>query len=101
MRFPCQRQSWCPANALERCSRIKRKLRRRWTVKLQLEFAERMLVGDQPLEPVIEHVGVDLRRRYVGVAEHLLQATEIGAVGEQMRGERVAQHVRRNPRRRN
>jgi hypothetical protein len=39
-------------------------------------------------------VGVDLRRRDVGVAEHLLQRPQVAAAGEQVRGERVAQRVR-------
>ena len=40
---------------------------------------------------------VDLRRRDVGVAEHLLQRAQVAAAGEQMRRERVAQRVRAHP----
>src|SRR6266446_10587236 len=51
---------------------------------------------DQRLEPLAEHMGIDLRRRDIGVAEHLLDAAQIGAVVEEMAGEGVAQHVRRD-----
>ena len=39
-------------------------------------------------------VRVPLRRRDVGVAEHLLDAAQVGAALEQVGGERVAQEVR-------
>jgi hypothetical protein len=42
----------------------------------------------------VGYVRVQLRRREIGVAEHLLDAPEIGAAFEQMRGEAVAQQVR-------
>src|SRR5437879_4416823 len=51
---------------------------------------------DQRLQPLAEHMGVDLRRRYIGVAEHLLDAAQIGAVIEEMAGEGVARPVRRD-----
>src|SRR5947209_6029887 len=41
-------------------------------------------------------VSVDLRRRDVGVAEHLLHGTEIGTALQQVRREGVAEGVRRN-----
>src|SRR5690349_82885 len=37
---------------------------------------------------------VELGRRQVGVAQHLLHAAQIGAALEQMRGERVSEQVR-------
>ena len=49
---------------------------------------------DQPAQPVALHVGVYLRRRDIGVAEHLLDAAQIGAVVEQMGGKGVTQHMR-------
>src|SRR6185295_5872729 len=50
-------------------------------------------IVDRP-EPRFEHVCVDLCGREVGVAEHQLDRTQVRAALEQMRGERVAQHVR-------
>src|SRR5690349_10834911 len=41
-----------------------------------------------------EDVRVDLRRREVGVAEHQLNGAQVGAALEQMRRERMPQHVR-------
>src|SRR5438552_15603101 len=42
----------------------------------------------------IGYVSVKLRRREVGVAEHLLDASQVGASLEEMRRERMAQEVR-------
>ena len=39
------------------------------------------------------HVGVDLRRRQVGVAEQLLHRSEVGSAFEQMGGVRVTERV--------
>src|ERR1041385_863700 len=47
-----------------------------------------------PAEPRLEHVRVDLRGRQIGVPEHQLDRAQVGAVLEQVRGERVAQDVR-------
>ena len=44
----------------------------------------------------VSDVRVNLRRRNVGVSEHLLHRTNIGAILNQMRGETMAQSVRRN-----
>ena len=43
-------------------------------------------------------VGVDLRRRQIGVAEEFLDAAEVGAGIEHVRGEAVSQLVRRQRR---
>ena len=40
------------------------------------------------------NVRVDLRRRDVDVAEHLLDRTQVGTAFEQVRGEGVPQRVR-------
>ena len=45
-------------------------------------------------QPRLEHVRVDLRRRQVGVAEHHLNGAQVGAALEQVRRERMPQHVR-------
>src|SRR4030095_1908039 len=42
----------------------------------------------------LEHVGVNLRRRKVGVPEHQLNGAQVGAALEQVRGEGVPQDVR-------
>jgi len=42
-------------------------------------------------------VGVKLGRAEVGMAQHLLDAAQVGTAFEQVRGERVAQQVRMHP----
>ena len=44
--------------------------------------------------PPIGYVGVELGRREVGVAQHLLHASEVRAALEEVRRERVAEEVR-------
>ena len=39
-------------------------------------------------------MGIDLRSRNVGVAEHLLDGTNIGVILDQVRRERMPQRVR-------
>lgn len=46
------------------------------------------------LQPLLVDVGVNLCRRYVGVAQHLLDDSQIRAVAKQMRCEAVPQKVR-------
>ena len=55
---------------------------------------QRMQVAHQALQPLLQHMGVDLRRRDVGMAEQRLHDAQVGAVLQQMAGEGVAQHVR-------
>ena len=43
------------------------------------------------------YMGVDLGGRNIGVAEHRLDRAQIGAAVEQVAGEGMAQHVRRDP----
>ena len=45
-------------------------------------------------QPLLINMGVDLRRRDIGVPEHFLDDTEIAAIIEQMRGEAVPKRVR-------
>jgi hypothetical protein len=45
------------------------------------------------LEALPGHVRIDLSRRYVAVPEQHLHDTQIGAVVDEMRGERVPQHM--------
>ena len=51
---------------------------------------------DQPSQPLLDDMGVDLRGRDVGVAEELLHRAQIGAVLQKMAGKGVAEHVRRD-----
>ena len=51
----------------------------------------------RPAEVFLGNLRVDLGRRDRGVAEQLLDDPDVGAVVEKMRGERMAQHVRRDP----
>jgi len=44
-------------------------------------------------QPVGLDMGVDLRRRDIGVTQHLLDAAQIGAVVEQMAGKCMAQDI--------
>ena len=53
-----------------------------------------MMLGDDLLQALFEDVGVDLRRRDVGVAEELLHRAQVGAAIEQVAREGEAQDVR-------
>ena len=56
-----------------------------------------MGVPYQGLETLFQHMGVNLGGADVGVSQHLLERAQVCAVGEQVAGERVAEHVRRDP----
>src|SRR5262245_13980972 len=45
----------------------------------------------------IRNMGIDLRSALIAVAEHLLDASQVGSALEQVRGERVPQEVRVDP----
>ena len=47
-------------------------------------------------KPLLIDMRIDLRRRNIGVSEHLLNNPQIGAVSEQMRRETMAEKVRVN-----
>src|SRR6516162_1459896 len=51
-------------------------------------------VAHQRLQPLFQHVGVDLCGRDVGVAEQGLYDAQVGAVVQEVTGEGVAQDVR-------
>ena len=55
-----------------------------------------MKLAMHSLEPLLIDMGIDLGRRYVRVAQHLLDDSKIRAVAEQMRCEAVPQKVRIN-----
>src|SRR5512134_1688788 len=56
---------------------------------------QRVVLEDQLLQPLLQHVRIDLCGGDVGVAEQLLHRAQVGAAVEQMAGEGVAQHVGR------
>jgi hypothetical protein len=56
----------------------------------------RMKLAMHSLEPLLIDMRVDLCGRYVRVAQHLLDDSQIRAVAEQMRCEAVPQKVRIN-----
>ena len=55
-----------------------------------------MRLLNQRLQPRIKHMCVDLRGADVRVAEQLLEAAQIGAVRQQVAGERMPQHMGRD-----
>ena len=57
-------------------------------------FRERVMFGDERPQSLLEHMGVNLRRRDVGMAEQLLHDAEIGAVLEEVAREGMAKHMR-------
>ena len=59
-----------------------------------LPLPERMQVAHQAFQALFQHMGIDLGRRNVGVAEQGLHDTQIGAIVQKVAGEGVAQHVR-------
>src|SRR4029450_9315786 len=63
-----------------------------------MRLSERMMLLDEPPEPLLDDMGVDLRRRDVGVAEELLHRAKIGATLEEMAGKGMTEDVRRDAR---
>jgi hypothetical protein len=53
-----------------------------------------MQVSDQALEAFLQHMGIDLCCGNVGVAEQGLNHPQVGAIVQQVTGERVPQYVR-------
>jgi hypothetical protein len=51
-----------------------------------MRLSKRMMLFDEPSQPLLDDMGVDLRRRNVGVAEELLHRAKIGATLEEMAG---------------
>src|ERR1700674_663502 len=59
-----------------------------------LRLRQRMEVAHQALEALLQHMGIDLRGRDVGVSEQRLHPPQVGAVVQQMAREGVAEHMR-------
>ena len=55
-----------------------------------------MMLLDEPPQPLLDDVGVDLRRRDVGMAEKLLHRAQISPPLQEMAGKGVTQHMRRD-----
>ena len=61
-----------------------------------MSLSQRMMLLDQPPQPLLDDMGVDLRGRDIGMAEQLLHRAQIGAPLQQMAGKSVTQHMRRD-----
>ena len=59
-------------------------------------FCKGVVLGDEPPEPLVEHMGVDLRGGNIGMSEQFLHRAQVGTVGEKMARESVPENVRRN-----
>src|SRR5690606_23639350 len=57
-----------------------------------------MVLVDQPHEPLLKHMRVDLCRRNVGMAKELLDCPQVRSVLQQMAGKGMTKDVGRNPR---
>ncbi len=75
-------------------SSARRRIRgRRGRTRAGVAPRPRMRLQEHLAQVLDGDVRVQLRGRHAGVAEHLLDAAQIGAGGEQMRGERVTERV--------
>ena len=54
-----------------------------------------MMLAVHGLQAIERQMRIDLRRRYVRVAEDRLDGTQVGAVFDHVRGAGMAQHMRR------
>src|SRR6266536_1347803 len=57
---------------------------------------ERMMGFDRHAKAIGLHMRIDLRRRYVGMAQHLLYGAKIGAARQKVAGKGMAQNMRRH-----
>src|SRR5438477_11915008 len=67
-----------------------------WRVTDRETLSPRMILSVHRSEILAVDMRVNLRRRDVGVAEHFLNGTKVGATLEQVCGERVSQCMRRD-----
>jgi hypothetical protein len=64
-----------------------------------MSFAnERVQIAHHGFHPLVEHMGIDLRRGNIGVAEQFLHDAQIRTVLQKMACEGMAEHMRANPR---
>ena len=66
----------------------------------KLLFCQWMQVAHQALQALLDHMGIDLRGRDIGMAEQRLDDTQVGAVVQQVAREGMTQHMRRDQPRR-
>ena len=59
-------------------------------------LSQRVMLLDKAPQPLLDDMGVDLCGRDVGVAKELLHRAQIRAVLQEMAGEGVAEHMRRD-----
>src|SRR6185295_10110615 len=76
----------------------KRKSRR--VLWRSLFLRQRVQVAHQAFQPLLDHMGIDLGGRDVGMAEQRLYDAQVRAVMQQVAGKGMAQHVRRDQPRR-
>ena len=62
-------------------------------------LSQGVVLLDEATQPFLDDVGIDLRRRYIGVTQQLLDRAQIRPSFQQMAGKRMAEHMRRDPRR--
>ena len=55
------------------------------------------MLFDQASQPLFYDMGIDLRGGDVGMAEKLLHRAQVGAPLQEMAGEGVTEHMRRDP----
>ena len=52
------------------------------------------MIADQLAQPFSQNVGIDLGSGDITMAQHLLNATQVGTIGQKVRGEGMAQNMR-------
>ena len=55
-----------------------------------------MMIANGGFKTLFEDMGIDLGRRHIGVAKHLLNRPQIRPMGKKMAREGMAHHVRRH-----
>lgn len=62
-----------------------------------MSLSEGMMLLDQAPQPLLDDMGIDLRRGDVRMAKQLLHGAQIGAAFQQVTGKSVAEDMRRDP----
>ncbi len=57
-------------------------------------IGKRMMLADKFMQSFLQHMRIDLRRGYVGMAKQLLHGAQIGPVLQQMAGKGVTKDMR-------